>query len=57
MSQQNIEVVRAIHDDWLRGDMAIDKFDPEIAIVEVEDDSGSIGLRYRCSPAVHGELS
>jgi ketosteroid isomerase-like protein len=34
MSQQNIEVVRAIYDDWLRGGMSIDKFDPEIAMVE-----------------------
>src|ERR1700682_1033223 len=34
MSRENVEVVRAIYDGWLRGDMALDKFDPEIAMVE-----------------------
>jgi ketosteroid isomerase-like protein len=29
-----VEIVRAIYDDWLRGDMALDKLDPEIAMVE-----------------------
>ena len=34
MSQQNVEVIRAIYDDWLGGGMALDKFDPDIAMVE-----------------------
>ncbi len=34
MSQANVEIVRAIYDDWLRGKTAIDRFDPEIAMVE-----------------------
>jgi ketosteroid isomerase-like protein len=36
MSQENVELVRSIYDDWLRGDMALDKFDPEITMVESE---------------------
>jgi ketosteroid isomerase-like protein len=34
MSRENVEIIRAIYDDWLRGEMATDKFDPEIAMVE-----------------------
>jgi hypothetical protein len=32
MSQQNVEIVLAIY--WLRGGMALDRFDPNIAIIE-----------------------
>jgi ketosteroid isomerase-like protein len=34
MSQENVEVIRAIHDEWLRGGLALDKFDPEMAMLE-----------------------
>ena len=34
MSQENVEIIRSIYDDWLRGGWATDKFDPEIAMVE-----------------------
>jgi ketosteroid isomerase-like protein len=46
MSQANVEVIRAIYDDWLRGDMAIDKFDPEITMVESNTVPGA--------PSAHG---
>jgi ketosteroid isomerase-like protein len=34
MSHENVEVIRAIHDEWLRGGLALDKFDPEMAMLE-----------------------
>jgi ketosteroid isomerase-like protein len=34
MSKENEEVVRGIYDAWLRGEMAFERFDPEIAMVE-----------------------
>jgi ketosteroid isomerase-like protein len=34
MSRENVEIVRAIYDDWLRGDMALDRLDPNVAIIE-----------------------
>jgi ketosteroid isomerase-like protein len=34
MSQENVEVVRAIYEGWLRGEAGFDKFDPEIAMFE-----------------------
>ncbi|MCW3068672.1 MAG: hypothetical protein JWL67_1297 [Solirubrobacterales bacterium] len=34
MTMTNVEVIRAIYDDWLGGGLAIDKFDPEITMVE-----------------------
>jgi ketosteroid isomerase-like protein len=34
MSEENVEIIRGIYDDWLSGSMALDKFDPEIAMVE-----------------------
>jgi ketosteroid isomerase-like protein len=34
MSRENVEVVRAIHDEWLHGGMALDRLDPNIAIIE-----------------------
>jgi ketosteroid isomerase-like protein len=36
MSEQNVEIIRAIYDDWLAGDMALDRFDPEITMVDSE---------------------
>jgi ketosteroid isomerase-like protein len=34
MSQENVELVRSIFLAWLRGEMATDGFDPEIAMIE-----------------------
>jgi ketosteroid isomerase-like protein len=34
MSRENVEVIRAIHEEWLRGGLALDMFDPEMAMVE-----------------------
>ena len=34
MSQENVELVRSIYDDWLRGDFGGDNFDPDISMVE-----------------------
>jgi hypothetical protein len=34
MASANVELVRSIYEDWLRGDLAIDKFDPEISMIE-----------------------
>ena len=34
MSQENVEIARAIYEDWLRGDLALDRFDPEMSMVE-----------------------
>jgi ketosteroid isomerase-like protein len=36
MSEQNVEVIRAIYEDWRAGGMALDRFDPEITMVESE---------------------
>src|ERR1700680_3657508 len=41
MSQENVEIIRAIYDAWLDGGMALDKFDPEIAMVESETIPGA----------------
>ncbi|MEA2152283.1 MAG: hypothetical protein QOI18_516 [Solirubrobacteraceae bacterium] len=34
MSQENVQIIRAIHDEWLRGGLALDMFDPEMAMLE-----------------------
>jgi ketosteroid isomerase-like protein len=34
MSQENVDLVRGIFAAWLRGDPALDQFDPEISMVE-----------------------
>lgn len=34
MSDANVDVIRSIYDDWLRGEIAADRFDPEMAMVE-----------------------
>jgi ketosteroid isomerase-like protein len=34
MSAENVEVVRSIFAAWLQGDMATDRLDPEIAMIE-----------------------
>jgi ketosteroid isomerase-like protein len=34
VASANVELVRSIYEDWLRGDLAIDRFDPEISMIE-----------------------
>src|SRR6202023_3349433 len=34
MTMTNVEVIRSIYDDWLSGGLALDKFDPEISMIE-----------------------
>ena len=34
MSQENVELIRSIYDGWLMGEMGVEHFDPEIAMVE-----------------------
>ena len=50
MSQENVEVIRALYDGWLRGDMGLDKLDPEIAMFESSTLPGAVsavGLETR----------
>ena len=46
MSEQNVEIIRAIYDDWSMGDPGLDRFDPEITMVESEAMPGA--------PSAHG---
>jgi ketosteroid isomerase-like protein len=34
MSRENVDLVREIFEAWLRGDPALDRFDPDISMVE-----------------------
>lgn len=34
MSQENVEVIRSLYEGWLRGEMGLDKCDPDIAMFE-----------------------
>jgi ketosteroid isomerase-like protein len=34
MSQENVETIRALFDDWTRGDLGLDRMDPEISMFE-----------------------
>jgi ketosteroid isomerase-like protein len=45
MSPENVEIIRSIYDDWLRGEWATDKFDPEIAMVESEIIPGATSVQ------------
>jgi ketosteroid isomerase-like protein len=42
----NVELVRSIYADWSRGEMALDRFDPEIVMVESSAIPGA--------PSAHG---
>ncbi len=42
MSQENVEIIRAIYDGWLRGDPGFERFDPEITMFESETLPGSV---------------
>jgi ketosteroid isomerase-like protein len=45
MSHENVELIRAIYEDWLRGELALDRFDPEITMVESETIPGATSAR------------
>jgi ketosteroid isomerase-like protein len=45
LSQDNVAVVRAIYDDWLSGASPIDKFDPEIAMIESATLPGAVAAQ------------
>jgi uncharacterized protein len=34
MSQENVEIVRAIYDEWMHGEMALARFDRDISMFE-----------------------
>jgi ketosteroid isomerase-like protein len=36
MSQENVEIVRSLYEGWLRGEIGLDKLDPEMSMVESE---------------------
>jgi uncharacterized protein len=36
VSQENVEIVRSIYEGWLRGEIGLDKLDPEVSMVESE---------------------
>ncbi len=46
MSRENVEVIRSIYEDWLAGSAALDKFDPDIAMIEADTVPGV--------PSAHG---
>ena len=45
MSAENVEVVRSLYEDWLRGDMGFDRLDPEISMVESDALPGAVSAR------------
>ena len=45
MSQENVEVIRSLYEDWLRGDMGFDRLDPEISMVESAVLPGAVSAR------------
>jgi uncharacterized protein len=34
MSKENVEIVRSLYEGWLRGEVGLDRLDPEIAMFE-----------------------
>jgi uncharacterized protein len=34
VSEENVEIVRSLYEGWLRGDLGLDKLDPDIAMIE-----------------------
>ena len=41
MSRENVATIRALYGDWLRGDMALDRMDPEISMFEADTIPGA----------------
>jgi len=46
MLSENVEVIRSIYDDWLAGGLALDRFDPDVAMIESDTIPGA--------PSAHG---
>ncbi len=62
MSQENVELVRSLYEGALRGELGLDKLDPEISMVESETLPGAASAygieaveRYMRSFATHWE--
>ena len=62
MSQENVEIVRSLYGGWLRGEIGLDKLDPEISMVESDTLPGAVSAygieaveRYMLSFAKHWE--
>ena len=62
MSQENVELVRSLYEGSLRGELGLDKLDPEISMVESETLPGAASAygieaveRYMRSFATHWE--
>jgi uncharacterized protein len=62
MSQENVELVRSLYEGWLRGEIGLDKLDPEISMVESETLPGAVSAygiqaveRYMLSFSKHWE--
>jgi ketosteroid isomerase-like protein len=62
MSQKNVAVVRSLYEGWLRGEIGLDKLDPEISMLESETLPGAASAygieaveRYMRSFAKHWE--
>ena len=45
MSEESVEVIRSLYEDWLRGDMRFDRLDPEISMVESAALPGAVSAR------------
>ena len=45
MSEESVEVIRSLYEDWLRGDMGFDRLDPEISMVESDALPGAVSAR------------
>jgi ketosteroid isomerase-like protein len=45
MSQENVDLIRSIYDGWVRGEMGLDKFDPDISMVESQEIPGAASVR------------
>ena len=41
MSQENVELIRSLYDGWMRGEMGLEKFDPDISMVESAEIPGA----------------
>jgi hypothetical protein len=42
MSKENVETVRAMYDGWQRGELGMDKLDPEITMIESSTLPGAV---------------
>ena len=45
MSQENVEIIRALYEGWLRGELGLDRLDPEISMAESDVLPGAASAR------------